>query len=126
MDRLRFAIVACWLIGVLNGLTSATALVATPVVAGPEASLTGYATPRAVQLTGAQVTLVNADPVAPHDVRSRMLGPDRKPLFKSELAQAGEAVPVVGTENLSPGDYEFYCTLHGLMVGTLTVIESPA
>jgi plastocyanin len=63
---------------------------------------------------GQSVSYVNADPVR-HNVSSV------DGLFRSELAGAGETMPVVGTELLEPGTYEFLCEPHPGMKGQLIV-----
>ena len=41
--------------------------------------------------------------------------------FGSQLISTGQSGPVVGVEKLVPGNYNFYCSLHRNMTGTLTV-----
>jgi plastocyanin len=72
---------------------------------------------------GEKITLYNTDVVS-HDVLARDLGPDEKPLFRSELASTGATVPVEGVEYLTTGDYDFVCSIHPQMVGTITVTSA--
>ncbi len=69
---------------------------------------------------GEKVTLQNLDLVE-HDVTAHHTGDDGKPLFKSELIASGASGPVVGTEYLATGSYDFYCSLHSGMEATLEV-----
>ncbi|MDX1448906.1 MAG: plastocyanin/azurin family copper-binding protein [Acidimicrobiia bacterium] len=81
-----------------------------------------YATPVVVSPAGTEVTFINADPVATHNVVSRAAKGNGQPLFTSgPLAPAG-AYAVAGTAALAAGDYEFFCTAHAWMTGTLTVV----
>ena len=42
-------------------------------------------------------------------------------LFGTPLIGLGESATVAGVEALAPGEYEFYCSLHANMRGTITV-----
>ena len=98
------------------------------VVGGPAAAELGYLTTSVRSPKGATATFVNLDPVASHDVvskatrkvkvRGRLVS---RPLFRSALVAFGASVPVSGTEAVKAGDYEFFCSLHSGMVGTLHV-----
>jgi outer membrane protein assembly factor BamB len=87
----------------------------TPIVSGPGAFLTSYATPVATVRQGGSVTYYNLD-AAQHDVLSV------DGLFGTPLIGAAQQAPVAGVEALAPGDYGFYCSLHANMQGTLTVV----
>ncbi len=66
------------------------------------------------------VTLTNADQAAPHDFAIRGGAPDGSDWQGDPDAPArGEATYNVGP--LPGGSYEFYCSIHPNMVGTLTV-----
>ena len=84
------------------------------VVTGPGAQSYGYLTPSVTVSKGGTVSYTNYDAVA-HNVSS----PDG--LFGSDLADAGQTVPVAGVEKLEPGTYDFLCQPHPNMKGTLTV-----
>jgi plastocyanin len=80
---------------------------------------------------GEKVTLRNID-VAGHDVTSRARGADGKPLFSSDLVAPGRSGPVLGTEYLTTGTYDFLCSVHPGMEAKLEVtsagqpVERPA
>ncbi len=81
------------------------------------------------QPAGATAEIANpgAPNTAAHNVYSDGSGPDGGPLFYSSLAQPGQTRPVRGTQYLGSGSYDFVCTLHAGMTGTLEVTGgSPA
>jgi polyvinyl alcohol dehydrogenase (cytochrome) len=84
------------------------------IATGPGAASYGYLTPVATVGKGGTVSYTNVDAVR-HNVRST------QGLFRSELADAGQTVPVTGAEKLAPGTYEFFCEPHPNMKGQLTV-----
>ena len=94
-----------------EGGDSGEAVIAT----GPGAASYGYLTPIVTINKGGKVSYTNVDPVR-HNVSSTKDG-----LFRSELANSGDTVPVAGTETLEPGTYEFYCEPHPNMKGQLEV-----
>lgn len=73
---------------------------------------------------GTVATFQNLDPgAAPHDVTAvdRRAG---KPLFSSAIINLGQT-PVLGTDQLAPGTYRFFCTVHPTqMSGELVVTGS--
>ena len=85
------------------------------LLAGPQATTTGYATPRMVLAQGQRLSFANLD-VTPHNVVSAEAG-----LFRSTLVGLAGTGVVEGTERLAGGDYGFYCSVHPGMTGTLTV-----
>jgi polyvinyl alcohol dehydrogenase (cytochrome) len=91
-----------------GGSSSAT------VVTGPGAQSYGYLTPTVTINKGGALSYMNGDAVR-HNVSSP------KGLFRSELADGGQTVPVAGVEKLEPGTYEFLCDPHPNMKGRLTV-----
>ncbi|HEV7887131.1 MAG TPA: PQQ-binding-like beta-propeller repeat protein [Acidimicrobiales bacterium] len=104
-----------------------------PVIAsGPGAFSAGYTTRAMVVQRGGSLTYANAD-IAQHDVVSREYGPATQawcprfpagkcPLIWSDLISVGTTTPVLGLENVKPGvQYNFYCTLHPNMQGTIVV-----
>jgi polyvinyl alcohol dehydrogenase (cytochrome) len=91
------------------------------VVAGPGAFATGYATPLATTSKGGRLSFTSLD-LPQHDVVAVDDGPDGQPLFKSRLIGLGETAPVEGLDRVEPGRrYEFYCSIHPNMRGTLIV-----
>ena len=91
------------------------------VLAVPGSSTAGFANPVVTIRKGEGATLLNYDELQQHDVTGPE-GPDRKPLFASDYALPRESKPILGVENLAPGQYAFTCSLHGTnMSGTLIV-----
>jgi plastocyanin/outer membrane protein assembly factor BamB len=84
------------------------------VASGPGAQSYGYLTPSVTISKGGTLSYTNYDAVK-HNVASP------KGLFRSELADANQTVPVQGVEKLEPGTYEFLCQPHPNMKGQLTV-----
>ena len=84
------------------------------IATGPGAASYGYLTPVVTITKGGKVSYINADAVR-HNVAST------DGLFRSELADTGETVPVAGTEKLEPGTYQFLCEPHPGMKGQLIV-----
>ncbi|HWH36721.1 MAG TPA: cytochrome c oxidase subunit II [Candidatus Limnocylindrales bacterium] len=68
------------------------------------------------------VELINADPAVPHDFAIRGGNPDGSDWDGDPDAQGGETV-TYQPPPLAAGTYEFYCSLHPNMVGTLSVGE---
>ena len=111
------------------------------VVSGPQAQSYGYLTPQVVVNQGGSIQYSNFD-IVRHDVVQDVnadhlayKGPKSKqpawcsqfkkkqcPLFWSKLEGVGESETVLGIQNLKPGTYSFYCTLHPGMKGKLTVL----
>lgn len=111
------------------------------VVSGPEAQEYGYLTPQLVVTQGGTLQYANFD-VVRHDVVQDVTadgfgykGPRRRqpswckqfkkghcPLFYSKLEGLSQTEDVLGVQNLKPGTYSFYCTLHPGMKGKLTVL----
>src|SRR5205085_11344093 len=67
-----------------------------------------------------KVTFTNTD-TADHDVTARLDGANGKPLFQSAKVAAGQSAPVTGAETLKPGTYDYWCSIHNFMKGTITV-----
>ena len=92
-----------------------------PIIAGPGAASSSYATPVATTSVGGSMDFVNLD-VAKHDVRSVDNGPDGRPLFSTPLIDLGETAPIEGLDRVQSGQsYAFFCSLHPGMRGTLSV-----
>jgi polyvinyl alcohol dehydrogenase (cytochrome) len=82
------------------------------VVAGPGAVATTYATPTVTIQHGQSLSFTNLD-VPQHDVQGNGFG--------SPLISTGQSTPVTGVDQLPPGSYSFFCSLHRNMTGTLLV-----
>jgi polyvinyl alcohol dehydrogenase (cytochrome) len=101
--------------------SSATSAASAPAVAaGPGAATAGYATRTALTRAGRPAEFVNAD-ITAHDVIAKQRGKNGKPVFRSPLVSAGQISPIAGIDQLDPGVYDFYCSLHTNMTGSLTV-----
>lgn len=109
------AVVAAPLAGTAGAVVNGT------VVAGPGGFVSPgtYYTPVVTMTQGSEASFNNAD-IAPHDVTA-VAKKKKKPLFRSALVGIGQSAPVVGTDKLAAGRYEFYCTRHRWMTGTLIV-----
>jgi plastocyanin len=97
------------------------------VVAGPQASATNYLTTQVVSTAGSTVSFANLDTTT-HDVTSRatrtvVVKKKKKvvPLFSAPITAGGGVSAIPGTSGLKAGTYDFYCSLHPGMTGTLVV-----
>ena len=62
-----------------------------------------------------------------HDVTSEQKRADGKRLFASELIDGGKSAAVAGAQDLQPGEYAFFCSVHeSQMKGTLKVAGTPS
>jgi plastocyanin len=92
-----------------------------PIVAGPGAASSGYATPSVTVERGGSLSFLNLDYVE-HDVNSEEKGPDGRPLFSTPLIGFGESAEVEGLDRVQSGQsYGFFCSVHPGMRGTLRV-----
>jgi plastocyanin len=80
-----------------------------------------YANPTITIDQGERVTFFNGDVLDEHSVTATTAGSDGRPLFDSGVIQPGAELPVVGVQSLTAGTYEFFCTVHHFMRGTITV-----
>lgn len=78
-----------------------------------------------------EVTIVQGEPLEftnldrpPHDVVALRDGPDGKPAFATEIIGTGDTVVIEGLEKIPAGVYDFTCTLHPSMLGTLFIEEA--
>jgi hypothetical protein len=114
--------------GVVTMLLAAHVIDASAIVARPIPVVTvapSYYAPLIVVVhRGMSLLLVQADPTQRHDVVSRAVRSDRRPLFASARSLGfGEAALVPGVESLPSGAYPFTCTIHPFMFGQL-IVES--
>jgi outer membrane protein assembly factor BamB len=94
------------------------------IVAGPAAVTTGFATRTVVVPRGTGAAFTNGDSAA-HDIVSRVRDADGRPLFRSKITTLGTTSEVSGVQALLDGDYDFFCSLHPAMTGTLKVVGAP-
>ena len=105
--------------GVLGAVAVAWASDQTITAAPPNQ----FANPSVTIDQGDKVTFTNNDTVV-HDVTARGKGADGKALFASETTSTGQSNPVKGVEYLTTGDYDFICSIHPNMTGTLHVTSA--
>lgn len=132
MRRLLVGLAAFSLMGL-----SASPASAAVAVAGPGGFAAGYVTPVVVTAPGEAITFANFD-AAPHNFVASDAFLSKKaakkakwcsgylkgkcPLFWSSTITAGETTEVEGVDFLESGaQYEFFCSLHPNMAGTLVV-----
>jgi hypothetical protein len=82
-----------------------------------------YLTPNPTMDQGEPLYFENSD-VQDHDVTSRANAADGKPLFSSDLIGRGERAFVNNSQYLTTGQYQFFCSIHTDMTGTLTVTSA--
>jgi plastocyanin len=117
MRRLRRIAVA---VALVLGASAGVALADQTIYAGPPNQFIGG------DITinqGDKVTFTNLDTVG-HNVTAQQKGHDGKPLFASASAPTASSQPVVGTEYLKTGTYQYFCSIHPWMTGTITVTSS--
>jgi plastocyanin len=117
MRRLRIVGVATAL---TMGASAGVALADQTIYAGPPNQFIGGDI--AIN-QGDKVSFTNLD-TAGHNVTAKQKEPGGKPLFASASASTGTSQPVVGTEYLRTGPYEYYCSIHPWMTGTITVTSN--
>ena len=89
------------------------------IVAGPGGATSGYTTRVTASPQGTIATFYDADQLA-HTVTSVDRDADGKPLFDTS-ALPGSAVTIAGVDKLRAGSYNFFCSFHPNMSGTLLV-----
>jgi plastocyanin len=87
------------------------------IAAGPG---TQYLTTSVTMDQGERLTFRNLDTTG-HDVTARPLGVDGRPLFGTPVIGTGASAFVDGSQYLKTGSYDFYCSIHPFMTGTLHV-----
>ena len=105
-----------------------------PFVTGPGGPYVNYTVPLIVVSQGDTLTFANLD-AFPHDVVAREMGPNATwcadagfakgacPLFWTPLIGLGGSTTMLGLNKVEPGaQYEFYCTIHANMTGTMVVL----
>lgn len=108
---------------ILLGMGAGSASAAEPITAS--ANCCTFSVPSFTQAAGETGTFVNpADADAFHNVTSKDLGPDKKPLFASSSEPAGGSSPIPGTQYLTPGTYGFYCTIHTTAMSGQLVVDA--
>jgi plastocyanin len=109
-------------IAVFGFLALAPAAQAGTIYAGPPSQ---FFTSAVTIDQGEKVAFTNLDAIS-HDVTASSKGADGKPVFSTPLQGPGGTADVAGTEYLTTGSYEFGCSIHPNMRGTLTVSSAGA
>jgi plastocyanin len=109
-------------------IAASTALVTTPPAVAEESPVSiknfAYAPGNRQVNAGGTVTWSNDEAMVPHDVSTRIPGrPDPVLPFESPLLTPGESFSFTFSE---PGVYQYYCSLHPAMLGTVTVVAVPS
>jgi polyvinyl alcohol dehydrogenase (cytochrome) len=103
------------------------------VIAQPGSFASGYTTPMAPYVTGGEMTFFNGDSVM-HDVVASVYGDGKQkwcssfpkgkcPLFWTPLIGLGATTPILGLEDLEPGEtYPFYCSIHPGMKANIVAL----
>jgi plastocyanin len=117
MASVRFAVPAI--------IAVALALLAAPAVASSDATSQGgpglhYFPSRLTIAQGTRVVLDNQDSTQ-HSIVSDGYAPDGSRLFRSATTEPGSSALVAGSEYLTTGSYDFFCSVHSGMRGTLAV-----
>ncbi|MCU1602768.1 MAG: Multicopper oxidase [Frankiales bacterium] len=89
------------------------------IAVGPGGATLGYLSKVAVEPQGSELTFVNGDELA-HTVTAVDRDPDGKPLFSGN-ALPGTTSVIAGVDRLKAGSYDFVCSFHPNMAGTLLV-----
>jgi len=107
-------------LAVAGAFFAAPAVADETITAGPVPD--SYGNPDVTIDQGGTITFQNSDPTkVQHDVTADKNDSDGKPLFASETIDGGKTAPVKGVEFLTTGDYEFHCSIHPFMTGTIHV-----
>ena len=134
--NLKALLFAGVLAAAMTGAANNAGAAVNTIAAVPGSFQAGYVTPAAVAVKAAPVTFANGD-IQPHNVvaKGKYLskkaaskaswckgyGATKCPVFWSKTVPLGGSTPVLGIDKLKAGQYNFYCTIHPGMKGTLVV-----
>jgi plastocyanin len=108
--------------GKVAAATAVAMLLAAPAAIADEeivgATPNRYQNPQVTIDQGERLTFRNTD-FANHDVTSKTSG-----LFASDTIGQGATSFVEGSQYLTTGSYDFYCSIHAQMTGTITVTSA--
>ncbi|MFN2615736.1 MAG: plastocyanin/azurin family copper-binding protein [Thermoleophilaceae bacterium] len=114
---------------VVPAILAAAALASAPAASADDvihaAPTLRYSPSRVTIDQGEKVVFENDDSVE-HNVVSADYAPDGSRLFRSDTIGGGLSTSVSGTEYLTTGDYDFFCSLHRGMRGVLSVTGAGA
>ncbi|PVG83380.1 hypothetical protein DDE18_08800 [Nocardioides gansuensis] len=105
--------------GSLLGPAAASAHSAATIVIGPDAAQKGFQTREVTMAGGGMLSVVNLDGID-HTVTSVAVDASGEPLFDVRTPP-GSTVSIPAAAGLAPGRYDFFCTFHPHMRGTLVV-----
>lgn len=110
----------------LTGAAAGTMLAAPAVAAADEQirsqAPNRYVNPNVTIDQGERLTLFNEDRVK-HDVTASQVE-EGKPIFATPLLGQNEEAFVEGSQYLTTGSYQYYCSIHTSMMGTITVTSA--
>jgi len=115
--RTRRALVAA---AAALGLLAPAATADQEIAAGPG---TVYLTTSVTMAQGERLTFRNLDTTG-HDVTSNGRRPGGRTLFQTPVIGTGSSALVEGSQYLTTGSYDFHCSVHPFMTGTLTVTSA--
>jgi spore coat protein A len=119
MLRRSLAVILLGAAAVVHPAAAAPGDVGGVVVAGPGGATLGYTTRVTVSPQGTPLTFYDADQLA-HTVTSVDRDAEGRPLFDSSTLP-GSAITVAGVDKLRAGSYDFFCSFHPNMSGTLLI-----
>ena len=108
--------------GAVLALAAPAASADEEIAAGPPAQ---YITTSVTIDQGERLMFRNLDTTG-HDVTAKLPGVDGKPLFGTPIIPTGASAFVDGSQYLTTGSYDFYCSIHPFMTGTLHVTSAGA
>ena len=104
----------------VSAFGAAPAMADETITAGPLPNQ--FANPDVEIDLGEPVTFRNSDSTgAFHDVTSNGKDANGKALFASATIEGGKSAPVEGVEFLTTGSYDYICSVHPFMTGTVKV-----
>jgi plastocyanin len=119
MTRIRVAVMLAAAVALATPAAGETnAMVVTAVAPST------FAPPVVLVVKGGGLLFAQGDVTAPHNVQSRDLDAQGRPLFESETLTPGRIGAVAGVSRLPAGEYQFTCSIHPAMFGLVQVYET--
>lgn len=106
-------------------VATAVAMLLWPVIAWADQTIQAappnrFSTTEITMDQGERLVFRNGDTVS-HDVTASVTSADGKPLFKTATVASGKDAFVEGSQYLTEGHYDFYCSIHPNMKGSIHV-----